>query len=171
MDTEENVHRLEGTTETKGGLIIKKKPPTFKVPQPSLLGLDRLAAKKRREKEETARKMSFNMEEDDAKEHLEGTTLEKKETQRKFRSPQEETPTYTGGLSKEAKERFLERMSTSKQKEKGVYATTKSDDKKHDRSRDYDKRSRGRERDRDGHSSRDGDRDRNRRRHKDRYLI
>jgi pre-mRNA-splicing factor ATP-dependent RNA helicase DHX38/PRP16 len=51
MENDENLHRLEGITDQKGGLIVKKKTPTFKVPQPSLLGLDRLAAAKRKEKE------------------------------------------------------------------------------------------------------------------------
>ena len=62
MSEDSSVHRLEGSSKQVGGLIIKKKPSSndgtkslsFKAPQPrsSLLGLDRLAAVKRREKEE-----------------------------------------------------------------------------------------------------------------------
>lgn len=47
-EDEDGVHRLEGSTNEKGGLIIKKKPAAganfeFKVPKTSLLGLDKLA--------------------------------------------------------------------------------------------------------------------------------
>ena len=64
-DSDNSVHRLEGTTgEEKGGLIIRKKGPStdsekheFKrpslpAPRVSLLGLDRLAAAKRKQDEE-----------------------------------------------------------------------------------------------------------------------
>lgn len=56
-DDDPAVHRLEGTSEEVGGLIIKKKINEdgliFKAPTPrvSKLGLDLLAAKKRKEKE------------------------------------------------------------------------------------------------------------------------
>ena len=48
MDYEEDIYRLEGTKNEKGGLVIKKKPAPganfeFKVPKVSLLGLDKLA--------------------------------------------------------------------------------------------------------------------------------
>ena len=58
----DNIHRLEGSGEVKGGLVIRKKKPDddFKVPaKASLLGLDKLAAvkvKERRENEENAAK-------------------------------------------------------------------------------------------------------------------
>lgn len=126
MDSDDSLHRLEGSKSIKGGLVVKKKPPTFKVPQPSILGLDKLAAQKRKEREEAARKISFRTDEDNDQEALE-LSQANREQERKFRLPQEETPTYTGGLSNEARERFIERLNTSKNKEKGVYATTKSD--------------------------------------------
>lgn len=49
-EDEDGVHRLEGSANEKGGLIIKKKPAAganfeFKVPKTSLLGLDKLAGK------------------------------------------------------------------------------------------------------------------------------
>lgn len=45
---DDGVYRLEGSQQEKGGLVIKKKPVAganfqFKVPQTSLLGLDKLA--------------------------------------------------------------------------------------------------------------------------------
>lgn len=49
-EDEDGVHRLEGSANEKGGLILKKKPAAganfeFKVPKTSLLGLDKLAGK------------------------------------------------------------------------------------------------------------------------------
>lgn len=168
---EENVHRLAGSAgDEQGGLIIKKKKdtePTFKVPRASLLGLDRLAALKRREKEDAARKMSFSIEEENAELFSESPkrVQEKPKDERKFRVPAEETPTYTGGVTKEARERLLEREK-DRYKEKGVYATSK-DKSKHNRNherrsgkhdRDRDRKERYKHRDRDRHrSSRHGD--------------
>lgn len=63
MDDDVSMHRLEGADPTGqiGGLIVKKKsaaeePHVFRAPTPrtSLLGLDLLAAQKRREREEQA---------------------------------------------------------------------------------------------------------------------
>lgn len=60
MDDDVSMHRLEGTDPTAqvGGLIVKKKsaaaePHVFRAPTPrtSLLGLDLLAAQKRKERE------------------------------------------------------------------------------------------------------------------------
>jgi len=76
-DDEAGVHRLEGTAgqETRGGLVIRKPKDAaetkgsggFKVPQGSLLGLDKLAAKRRAEKERSERLISFqDSEYDDA---------------------------------------------------------------------------------------------------------
>lgn len=131
MDSEDTLHRLEGSKEIKGGLVVKKKPPTFKVPQPSLFGLDKLAEKKRKEREEAARKISFVADEETNQvfESPAGTSRgESREQERKFRIPQEETPTYTGGLTSEARARFIERLNSNKNREKGVYASTKSAD-------------------------------------------
>lgn len=130
MDSEDNVHRLEGSISTKGGLTIKKKgsAPIFKVPQSSLFGLDRLAAQKRKERETAAaNKISFDINEsefNEGEEQNEIETIERCSIKRKFREPREETPTYTGGISKEARERLVERLNSSKSK--GVYASTKT---------------------------------------------
>lgn len=143
--SDEGVYRLEGAIETKGGLIVKKKQTsTFKVPQPSLLGLDRLAAQKRKEREEFARKMSFSIEEEESSCSREASKLERND-RRKFRSPQEETPTYTGGISQEARARLIERA--NRNKEKGVFATTKSESKNHEKDEErYKDRNRHRDR-------------------------
>lgn len=64
---DEVVHRLEGSAPATGGLVIKKKDAddVFKVPKPSLLGLDRLAEQKRKEREEQKRLISFKTNEHD----------------------------------------------------------------------------------------------------------
>lgn len=107
-ESEENLHRLEGSSgDAPGGLIIKKKdkPADFQFARPSLLGLDKLAAAKRKQN----RLISFQNEENDAddpddKSDNSGTK------ERKYRRHNEETPTYTGGLSEQARERMLERL-------------------------------------------------------------
>ncbi|KAF5294947.1 hypothetical protein FQR65_LT10660 [Abscondita terminalis] len=124
MDEDDGVHRLEGTHGQKGGLIVKKKTPSFKVPQASLLGLDKLAAAKRREKEDAARKISFHIDEHDSSLDTNEIIKHSKE-KRKFRAPNVETPTYTGGITELARERLIERLNSTSQKEKGVYASTK----------------------------------------------
>lgn len=64
MEEDASLHRLEGSEPSvqEGGLLIKKKSSSneqhvFKTPAPrsSLLGLDLLAAQKRREREEKER--------------------------------------------------------------------------------------------------------------------
>lgn len=159
MDSEEEeVYRLEGSSQTKGGLVVKKKQTsTFRVPQPSLLGLDRLAAQKRREQQEVARKMSFAIDDEESGGSKESFNLNRNNI-RKFRAPQEETPTYTGGIAKEARARLLERA--NRNKEKGVFATTKAD-KHHSESKSYE-RDRESYKDRKRHSDDRSDRSSNR---------
>ncbi|KAK9877983.1 hypothetical protein WA026_020197 [Henosepilachna vigintioctopunctata] len=125
MSTEENVYVLEGINNQKGGLIIKKKTPTFKIPQASLLGLDKLAAAKRKEREENARKISYDIDDDEEIERVVDEGLKTLKEGRKFRPSLSETPTYTGGVTVEARERLLKRLSKSKNNEKGVYASSK----------------------------------------------
>lgn len=101
MEDEDNeIHRLPGTSEEQGGLIIKKKPKKDKIAKPSLLGLDKLAAAKRVDK---SRLISFARDEDE-------NSTENEHKHRQYRQPHEETPTYTGGLTEEAKQRMLERL-------------------------------------------------------------
>lgn len=153
---EENVHILEGSNNQKGGLFVKTKntTPTFKVPQRSLLGLDKLAAAKRREKEENS---NSNTESSNSL-----GSLKKPSDGRNFRAPQSETPTYTGGVTEQARKRLLDRLDTSKWREKGVYASTK--ELKHRSSKYDDKRESQNDKkyeDKERRKYRDGDRRRN----------
>lgn len=157
MEFEEDIYRLEGTTNEKGGLIIKKKPAPaanfeFKVPQVSLLGLDKLAAQRRKEREEDEKEAkkskltSYRDEED-------GQCLDEsprrsdkkdknreKDKERHYRKVIDETPTHTGGISREAQERLEERQ--RRDRERGIYSssskTKKHDDGKYDRDRSRD---------------------------------
>nr|XP_022912111.1 pre-mRNA-splicing factor ATP-dependent RNA helicase PRP16-like [Onthophagus taurus] len=150
---EDNVHRLEAVNDQTGGLIIRKKEPTFKVPQSSRLGLDKLSAQIRKQKEENERKMSFSISEEDGGEESTSHGIKKSKENRKFRQPQSETPTYTGGITEEARQRVLDRMNRAR--EKRIFASTKdlkrkSKDEKHskdrnrdrDRDKDYERRNR-----------------------------
>ncbi|CAH0760947.1 unnamed protein product [Diatraea saccharalis] len=120
---------LEGTTgDAPGGLIIKKKdkPSEFQFAKPSLLGLDKLAAAKRKQN----RLISFQ---DDANEDDNAASNNESDTtkERKYRKHNEETPTYTGGISEQARERMLERLQRKDRetREKGVHNSTKEEKK------------------------------------------
>ncbi|XP_060693991.1 pre-mRNA-splicing factor ATP-dependent RNA helicase PRP16 isoform X1 [Hemiscyllium ocellatum] len=159
MNDDDSLHRLEGSDPGNqvGGLIIKKKIATddqhiFRAPAPktSLLGLDKLAAQKRKEREEKEEeekkksKVSSYKDWDEGKEDL-GFDEEsgdkvgrhgKKE--RYYRSSGAETPSHTGGVSEEFKERHRQRERD--RREHGVYASSKDNEKekKRERSRDRD---------------------------------
>ncbi|XP_063382191.1 pre-mRNA-splicing factor ATP-dependent RNA helicase PRP16-like [Cydia fagiglandana] len=157
-DNEENLHRLEGTSgDTVGGLIIKKKdqPAEFQFARPSLLGLDKLAAAKRKQN----RLISFQQDENEEDEKPATSGVK----ERKYRKHNEETPTYTGGISEAAVLRQLERTQRKEKesKEKGVHNSTQEEKKS--RSKDEDDlyyRHRYDRRDRDKGDRRDKDRDR-----------
>lgn len=107
-EEDENLHRLAGSSgDAPGGLIIKKKDPPaeFQFAKPSLLGLDKLAAAKRKQN----RLISFqdDTNEDDGEDSKSEASSSK---ERKYRKHNEETPTYTGGISEQARERMLERL-------------------------------------------------------------
>lgn len=121
-ESSEDVYRLEGSQNETGGLIIRKKVSdhTFKKPQASALGLDKLAQKIRNEKE------------------------------KKYRAPQEETPTYTAGVNREARERLESRLKRQRlhapegdrYKDRDRNREKKrSDDRDRDRRRNYSSRS------------------------------
>lgn len=104
-DGDENLHRLEGTSNNiVGGLIIKKteNPGEFQFAKPSLLGLDKLAAAKRKQN----RLISFQDDQEESDQASDSTGAQ----ERKYRKHNEETPTYTGGISEQARERMLERL-------------------------------------------------------------
>ncbi|XP_071785736.1 pre-mRNA-splicing factor ATP-dependent RNA helicase PRP16-like isoform X1 [Asterias amurensis] len=191
MSEDSSVHRLEGSCEQVGGLIIKKKPSSndgtkslsFKAPQPrsSLLGLDRLAAVKRREKEEledeTKKRSKVTSykddwedgDEDEEEEEEEDDEVERGSTQiasqkRQYRAPRIETPSHPGGVSNAVMDRQKRREKESRKG--GVYASSSSKDRERDDRRNRD-RDRHRDRQRDGQSDRRRDNDRDRRRGRD----
>lgn len=158
--SDDNVHRLEGSSNEIGGLVVKKKPPTFKIPQSSLLGLDRLAETRKKQKEDAARKISFPIDTEDSP-SIDGRDNELKEKpSRKFRESNAETPTYTGGITAEARERLLKRLSAKKHKDSDLNASTKDRKSHHKRFKGDDHRYKSRHRhersyDRSDRSSRD----------------
>lgn len=107
-EEDENLHRLEGSSgDAPGGLILKKKeaPGEFQFAKPSLLGLDKLAAAKRKQN----RLISFQ--DDNTEDDVDANKSEASGSkERKYRRHNEETPTYTGGISEQARERMLERL-------------------------------------------------------------
>nr|XP_003705537.1 PREDICTED: pre-mRNA-splicing factor ATP-dependent RNA helicase PRP16 [Megachile rotundata]XP_012145903.1 PREDICTED: pre-mRNA-splicing factor ATP-dependent RNA helicase PRP16 [Megachile rotundata]XP_012145904.1 PREDICTED: pre-mRNA-splicing factor ATP-dependent RNA helicase PRP16 [Megachile rotundata]XP_012145905.1 PREDICTED: pre-mRNA-splicing factor ATP-dependent RNA helicase PRP16 [Megachile rotundata]XP_012145906.1 PREDICTED: pre-mRNA-splicing factor ATP-dependent RNA helicase PRP16 [Megach len=141
MDTsnESPLYRLEGTDKNQtGGLIIRKKPSdhTFKKPQVSVLGLDKLAKRKRQENsQETKSKSESNSPKSESRE-------------RKYRSYAEETPTHTGGVNYEAQKRLESRLK---------HQRLSAQDKQHRHSYKDRDRDRNRERDRDRERSRSRD--------------
>lgn len=142
MDTsnDSSVYRLEGTDKNQvGGLIIRKKSSdhTFKKPQVSVLGLDKLAKRKRQE----------NLQENNLKSNSNLPKSEVKE--RKYRSYAEETPTHTGGVNSEAQQRLEVRLK---------HQRLSAQDKHHK----HNYRDRDRHRDRERSRSRDSVRDSNR---------
>lgn len=175
MDDDVSMHRLEGSDPTVqvGGLIVKKKsaaaePHVFRAPTPrtSLLGLDLLAAQKRKEREtkeqadsssddrsskkskvssykdwEEGKSDSGSDEEDSDK-----SSTAKKES-RKYRVTGSETPSNPGGVSEEFRRRHQQRE--KERREHGVYASSKED-----RNRERD-RERSRDKGRDRRSERD----------------
>ena len=106
------IDHLEGSSNERGGLIIKKKTPcdnddfVFKKPKVSLLGLDKLAQSKQIEKkkkeEEEARLKSRN-------DNRERDRRYDQERERHYRRHRIETPSHGGGVSDEYRERKKER--------------------------------------------------------------
>ncbi|GAB0086524.1 pre-mRNA-splicing factor ATP-dependent RNA helicase PRP16 [Sergentomyia squamirostris] len=154
-DEESGIHRLEGSYESTGGLIIKKesKESSFKVPTPSLFGLDKLAAARRKERENEAQRLiSFKDNEyDDAvgpdssrRGGFKTPDISKSHVLRKYRDIGNETPSYSGGVSDTAHNRMQRRIASStighRSGEKGVYASTKDHKRKHNDDKDIDKK-------------------------------
>ncbi|XP_053948845.1 pre-mRNA-splicing factor ATP-dependent RNA helicase PRP16-like [Anastrepha ludens] len=188
-DDDAGVHRLEGSAGTiRGGLVIRKpkeegSESKFKVPKPSILGLDRLAAQRRKEREESQRLISFkDNENDDDEEHKgclsatsaggefafkkpDASSLHK--MNRQLRESKVETPTHTGGVSEEARERLREHVKRDRDRntKSGMRYSTREHSKSDSRDRSSSSssnRSRDRERRRDRERHSDRDRDRNR---------
>lgn len=159
----EDVHRLEASEQTTGGLIIKKKTAdkkddVFKVPT-SKFGLDLLAKKLKKERE-SGLLTSFKDHDDelDTKKEVDQPNDEDEEFKNKapvkvsknYRTSKTETPTHTGGVSQSVRERYKNRTSD---KAKGIYASSKDKDRKLHKSS-----SRDRDRYRDRKRSRRSDR-------------
>nr|CAD7614025.1 unnamed protein product [Timema genevievae] len=146
------VYRLEGSKQEIGGLIFTKKTQSedgsFKIPsaKKSLLGLDRLAAIRRKEKDDEIRGVDKSMvtsyTDQDEGHEVENVTTgdEKKKGERHYRPAQDETPSHTGG------KRLVERL--HKNKERGVhYSSAKKKKRGDSKERDRDKHRRSRNRD------------------------
>lgn len=170
---DESMHRLEASAPISGGLEIKNKSTSsFKVPQPSLLGLDRLAAQKRKERDEINRLISFK---DSEYDDINSTPNRKDNTpqrtpddssvhkiNRQYREPHDETPTYTGGVSDKARHRLVER---SGKEHRGIEYNSKDRKRKRHDDRDSDRSDRRDHRDRrDRHNGGHSDRSEHRRR-------
>ncbi|MEE6528182.1 hypothetical protein FKM82_030203, partial [Ascaphus truei] len=153
MEEEElSLHRLEGSDPSleTGGLVLKKslgsEQHLFKAPAPrsSLLGLDLLAAQKRKEREEKEQQegdkkpklTSKDSEEGD--ETLEGSSdklSRGSHRDRRYRAARVDTPSYSGGVNEEFLARSRQRERD--RREHGVYASSKDDrERRKDRSRE-----------------------------------
>lgn len=154
--------KLEGSSETTGGLIIKKAASKhkFEAPKTSMLGLQQLAEEKRKEKElllkEDTKKSKLSSRDDDwdedndrersddkerSKASFSSGSRDQREKSRYYRTHVEDTPTYTGGVSNEAREKQLRRMERDRERRgQGVFAESK-EKKENNRERDrYDNR-------------------------------
>ncbi|XP_058256657.1 pre-mRNA-splicing factor ATP-dependent RNA helicase PRP16 isoform X2 [Hemibagrus wyckioides] len=179
MEDDASLHRLEGSSSQVGGLIVKKKSAAseqhvFRAPAPrtSLLGLDLLAAQKRKEREgkeqlddKTSKKSKVSSYRDweegksdsGSDEEDEGRDRRNGKKERCYRASGAETPSNPGGVSEEFRKKHQQREKD--RREHGVYASSK-DDKNRDKERERG-RDKNRERDRERRSDRD-DRDRSR---------
>ena len=165
----ENIHRLDGI-QTQGGLVIRKKkkqpedgeekekeeeegdkkdfkapmmPPTKK---PSLLGLDKLAALREKERKEREQFKKIDKDKDGA-------------VPKRYRDRQEETPTYTGGVNKDAIKRKEEREERERKRRKREDEDSRKDRRNKDSSSSSSSSSKDRrdkERDRGSSSERRG---------------
>lgn len=141
---------LAGSGSESGGLILKSSKPkqstgsdndnkdahVFKKPTTSLLGLDRLARKKREEREADS-----TFAEKKPKLYVKGSQSEDLDSDvrlsfgkasrsgdsskdRRYRGTLVETPSHTGGVNEEALQRIHSRLVGQDQKAHGVYAST-----------------------------------------------
>jgi len=140
----------------------------FKAPAVSVLGLDRLAAAKRKalEEEKEIKKSKVQSYKDDEEDIEEDEEYEKKDRDRKeryYRPSKEETPSHPGGVSQAFIDKQRQRQRDDK--DRGVYATTnKQEERQHEKKHKHNKdRDRNWDRNRDRNRDRDSrDRDRNR---------
>lgn len=146
---EKSSDRLEGTRSVVGGLILKQgnNKKTNQSPKESVLGLQKLAEEKRKRKieedyDKTKRLKdgSSNCEAgewEDGSDDLEGRgrvssgSGELKSKSRHYRSSLVETPSHTGGVNEEIREKQLRRLERDRETRRaGVYAESRGKDKK-----------------------------------------
>ena len=142
-----STHKLAGSNLSEaGGLILKNSKPktssdpkdsaVFKKPSVSLLGLDRLARRKREEREaegqnfpEKKARLHTRKEGDhgdpDVRISFGKSSSKSLESvkDRKYRGALVETPSYTGGVSEEALQKVHSRL-VGREQGHGVYAST-----------------------------------------------
>lgn len=165
-----STHRLAGSGNEAGGLIIKKKhdpnreksDETFKRPSGSLLGLDVLARRKRAEREaeegsvrgEKRPKIERKWDQKDSNYDDSGVRISFGRSDgakdRKYRSALLDTPSHPGGVSEQALEKMQNRL--KRDQGQGLYASSYGDGRVRERG----------ERDREVVSSERGKRERGR---------
>jgi pre-mRNA-splicing factor ATP-dependent RNA helicase DHX38/PRP16 len=147
-----SAHKLAGSNPAEvGGLILKNKPktdlggskesdvPMFKKPGASRLGLDRLARKKREEREAEE---AMNFPEKKSRLHTKGDEVvddssarisfgrssrsQDSSKDRKYRGALVETPSYTGGVSEDALQKIQSRLLGRERASQGVLASSSS---------------------------------------------
>ena len=144
-----STHKLAGSNPTEaGGLILKtsksrqnseggKEGDVFKKPSTSRLGLDRLARRKREEREAEAA-MAFPEKKARLQARAEGSAGDSNARisfgrssrtqdagkERKYRGTLVETPSYTGGVSEDALQKIHSRLVGREQRSQGVYASS-----------------------------------------------
>lgn len=151
-----SAHRLAGSNSAEaGGLILKgakskntsDSDPIFKRPTTSLLGLDRLARRKREEREaEAANFPEKKARKDEDCDRYDsdvmisfGKSSRSREGvgERQYRGVLVETPSHTGGVNEEALQRMQSRLAGHDQKSHSVYASTsRKKDRESDSRRD-----------------------------------
>uniref|UniRef100_A0A672PQL0 Pre-mRNA-splicing factor ATP-dependent RNA helicase PRP16 n=1 Tax=Sinocyclocheilus grahami TaxID=75366 RepID=A0A672PQL0_SINGR len=166
MEDDSSLHRLDGSDPSvqDGGLIVNKKSASteqhvFRAPAPrtSLLGLDLLAAQKRKDREgkesldDQPKKSKVSSYKDweegqsdsgsDDENQEDGDSRNPKK-EGKYRVTGSETPSNPGGVSEEFKQKHQQREKD--RREHGVYASSKEDkssdkDRYRDRDRDHDR--------------------------------
>lgn len=144
-----STHQLAGSSSSvTGGLIFKGSKPKSSLENPkdadgavfkrptSRLGLDRLARKKREEREaeglnfpeKKARLLRREEESDDSNVRISFGKAARSsvDSNRKYREPLVETPSYTGGVSEDALQKVHSRLVGREQRHQGVYASSSS---------------------------------------------
>lgn len=136
MSDDSSLYKLDGIDGNEaGGLIIRKKTSDHTFKKPSLLGLEKLAERKRREQsQEPTKPTSSRSEKSEGKD-------------RRYRSYEEETPTHTGGVNTEAQRRLESRLKRQRLNvdDRGSRNSYRSRERDRDRRRDRDRESRGRD--------------------------